>query len=91
MRRRKALRAAASKARDPRRVDQSSAAKISAEAIPDILSIQAVYSGTTCLGFLYSRGRQGIEAFDSDTRSLGIYHDRKNAADAVTRAAGRAP
>jgi hypothetical protein len=43
------------------------------------------------LGFLYSRGRQGIEAFDSDTRSLGIYHDRKNAADAVTRAAGRAP
>jgi hypothetical protein len=84
--RRKAVRPTSPKARKPR-ARISSAKSRSRDATPDILAMQAVYSGTTCLGFLYSRGRLGVEAFDSDTRSLGIYPDQRAAADAVSKAA----
>ena len=43
--------------------------------------------GTRCVGFLLNRGRRGFEAFDADTRSLGIFPDQKAAADAVYEAA----
>jgi hypothetical protein len=49
--------------------------------------LQAVYSGQDCLGFLLSRGRQGVEAYDADDRLLGIFPDKKSAADAVSEAA----
>jgi len=61
-------------------------------ASPDILSMQAVYDGQRCLGHLLLRGKQGIEAFDADDHSLGIYQTQRAAADAVSLAArGTAP
>jgi hypothetical protein len=84
--RHKAAPAAARRARDRRRADQLGG-KVSSEATPDTLALQAVYSGQTCLGFIYSRGKLGVEAFDCDTRSLGLYPDLKTAAAAVARAA----
>ena len=71
MRRRKAAGPANRKVRKPRRVDQL-ASKINTDAIPDIVVMQSVYGGEPfrCLGFIYSRGRDGYEGFDRDTRSL---------------------
>jgi hypothetical protein len=43
--------------------------------------------GTRCVGFLLSRGRSGFEAFDADTRSLGLYPNQRAAAVAVCGAA----
>jgi hypothetical protein len=39
---------------------------------------------TVCIGHLFLRGRSGVEAFDANTVSLGIYPDQKSAADALT-------
>jgi hypothetical protein len=47
----------------------------------------AVYRGRECIGYLFARGRQGTEAFDIDTKSIGIFPDQKSAADAISRAA----
>ena len=44
----------------------------------------SVYAGQRCLGFLLSR-RDGVEAFDIDDRSLGIFPDQKSAADAISK------
>ncbi len=44
-----------------------------------------------CLGFICSRGKLGVEAFDCDMRSLGLYPELKAAAAAVARAARGAP
>lgn len=41
---------------------------------------------TVCIGHPFLRGRSGVEAFDQDTRSLGLYPDMKSAADAVSGA-----
>jgi hypothetical protein len=43
-------------------------------------------AGTVCVGFLVLRGRSGIEAFDANTRSLGLFPNQKAAADAVCEA-----
>jgi hypothetical protein len=51
-------------------------------------ALQSVYDGQRCIGFLV-RGRSGIEAYDAAERSLGTYPNLKNAADAVSDAAGR--
>jgi hypothetical protein len=50
--------------------------------------LQAVYDGQRCIGHLLLRGKLGVEAFDADNRSLGIYPDMKLAADAVCERAG---
>jgi hypothetical protein len=86
----KARPAAALEARDRSGTDQSSAEKISAEATPDILATQAlaVYDGQVCIGHLLKRRRQGFEAYDINTKSIGIFTDVKAAADAVAKAAG---
>jgi hypothetical protein len=47
------------------------------------LTTQAVYDGRTCIGFLLPRGKAGIEAFDAEHASLGIYPTVKAAADAI--------
>jgi hypothetical protein len=87
MRRRKALPAATSrKARGRRRVDQLGG-EIGTDAIPDPLVMQSLYVGATCIGFLYSRGLQGVEAFDANTRPLGLFPDQESAVEAVWRAA----
>jgi hypothetical protein len=85
--RERARRAAPPKKPSPSCIDQL-AGKIDADAAPDILKMQAIYSGLQCLGFIYSHGRLGIEVLDSDTKSLGLFPDRKAAADAVAKAGG---
>lgn len=89
MRRRKAARPANPKVRKPRRADRCGG-QIGTDAIPDIMVMQAVYGGEPfrCIGFVYSRGRDGYEGFDRETRSLGLFTTTRTAADAVTRAAG---
>jgi hypothetical protein len=68
---RKAPGPATTKSRKPRRGDRF-AGRIAADAIK------------RCLGFLLPRGKQGIEAFNIDTQSLGVFPDMKSAADAVS-------
>jgi hypothetical protein len=43
----------------------------------------SVYSGRTCLGFVFCRGRAGFEAFDAEQRSLGIFPPQREAAAAI--------
>ena len=52
----------------------------------DAPSMVSVFAGQRCVGFLLRRGRQGIEALDSDGRSLGLYGSPIEAAAAVERA-----
>ena len=69
MRRQKATPAAAAKTAHDRRRADPLGGKIGAKAIPDIVRMQAVYvNGSTCVGFIFERGRQGYEAFDAGTR-----------------------
>ena len=56
------------------------------EANSSDLSCLAIYDGQRCAGFLLPRGKAGVEVFDADDRSLGIFPDLKTAADAVSRA-----
>ena len=50
----------------------------------------SVYDGRCHIGFLLLRGKAGVEAFDADNRSLGLFSNMKTAADAVSDACGRA-
>jgi hypothetical protein len=50
--------------------------------------LQSVYDGRECIGFLLSRGRQGVEAFDAAEQSLGIFRNNREAAAAVSDKAG---
>jgi hypothetical protein len=36
-----------------------------------------------CRGFLINRGRQGVEAYDPECRSIGLFDDADKAAAAV--------
>jgi hypothetical protein len=49
-----------------------------------------IISGKRCIGFLPRRGREGVEAFDADERSLGCFPDPITAAAAVEAAARKA-
>jgi hypothetical protein len=42
-----------------------------------------IIAGQTCIGFLLTRGREGIEAFDRNERSLGLFPGPIEAAAAV--------
>jgi hypothetical protein len=53
----------------------------------DAAVMVSVFAGQRCIGFLLRRGREGIEALDSDGRSLGLYASPIEAAAAVERAA----
>ena len=54
---------------------------------PDLaMQALAVYAGQRCLGHILPRGKSGIEAFDQDDKSLGIFPTQKLAADAVSNA-----
>jgi hypothetical protein len=39
----------------------------------------AIYDGQQCVGHALSRGKLGVEAFDAEDRSLGIFHSLKDA------------
>ena len=45
--------------------------------------LSSVYDGQRCIGFLLSRGRAGVEAFDCDERSLGVYPTQGEAVNAI--------
>jgi hypothetical protein len=51
----------------------------------------SVIAGARCVGFLIGRGREGVEAYDSNERSLGIFLDPIEAARAVEDAAPSGP
>lgn len=43
----------------------------------------SVFDGRVCVGFLLHRGRQGVELFDAEQRSLGIFPTRREAVAAL--------
>jgi hypothetical protein len=43
----------------------------------------AVCDGQNCIGHIMSRGKASVEAFDIDTRSLGVFPNQQAAADAL--------
>jgi hypothetical protein len=86
VRRRKVARAAAHNACDPQRVDLLGG-EINTDAAPRKPTLQSVYHGHRCLGFLWNRNKAGIEGFDIPEHSLGTFPTMKEAADAVSRAA----
>jgi hypothetical protein len=47
-------------------------------------AFQSVYDGRICLGHILNRGKLGVEAFDANDRSLGVYPNRKTAAAVVS-------
>ncbi len=55
--------------------------------LSDPMTALTVYDGSRCIGFIMPRGPQGVEAFDADDHSLGLFPTQKSAADAVSAAA----
>lgn len=51
------------------------------------LSTLSVYDGRCLLGTLRPRGKAGVEAFDVNGRSLGVYPDTQAAAAAISAGA----
>ena len=45
--------------------------------------IACVYHEQTCIGFLLARGPAGVEVFDHDEHSLGVFADEYAAATAI--------
>jgi hypothetical protein len=56
-----------------------------ASKAPALSPMTIVYSGSVAIGFLYSRGRQGIEAHSNSGESLGLFPNVPTAASAVTQ------
>jgi hypothetical protein len=48
----------------------------------------SVYDGRECIGHLMLRGRSGVEAFDSNGHSLGLFPDQQSAAVTVFKRGG---
>jgi hypothetical protein len=46
-----------------------------------------IVNGGACAGFLISLGSRGVEAFDKNERSLGVFLDAISAANAVEKSA----
>jgi hypothetical protein len=44
-----------------------------------------VMNGSDCAGFLFNRGLRGVEAFDKDENSLGVFFDAISAVTAVKK------
>jgi hypothetical protein len=51
----------------------------------------SVYDGQICIGHLLLRPKQGVEAFDADDRSLGLFADQKSAVLAIPHKENPAP
>jgi hypothetical protein len=54
---------------------------------PTSTPLVPIISARRCIGFLLRRGREGVEAYDANERSLGIFLDPIEAAAAVESAA----
>jgi hypothetical protein len=57
--------------------------KSSRQELSDAPGFLAVYAGRECAGFLLPRGKSGVEAFDINDKSLGIFPNQQAAADAI--------
>ena len=55
---------------------------------PPAFSFAYVYEGQACIGHIIARGKIGTEAFDTADRSLGVFKNRSEAADALSKIAG---
>jgi hypothetical protein len=53
---------------------------------PPSPSSLAIYDGQTCIGHVISRGKSGVEAFDRNDVSIGIYPTKGAAIGALTHA-----
>jgi hypothetical protein len=62
---------------------------LASEALHDPTPMLSIYDGRRAVGFLILRGRAGVEAFDADGASIGIFPNHRDAAKAVTAAARR--
>ena len=58
------------------------------QVTPTMLSVT---DGTSCVGFVLNRGRDGFEAFNRNGRSVGKFKTQKEAVRAVPRASEMAP
>src|SRR5262245_59783996 len=86
MRRRKATAVRGGSSQDGRR-DDLLGRRIGTEATSSSHVLQTVFDGRELIGFLLSRGKLGVEAFDSDERSLGVFPTVKAAVAAIPGAA----
>jgi hypothetical protein len=50
-----------------------------------------VFSGNRCLGFLLRRNRMGVEAFDVNDQSLGLFTSERDAIAALMSHTPREP
>src|SRR5262245_16095159 len=62
--------------------------KRAAEVTPRLVPIM---DSGTCDGFLLNLGQRGVEAFDKDEKSLGVFPDAPSAATAVRSSVTPAP
>ena len=53
------------------------------QELSDRPGILSVYSGQECAGFLLSRGKSAVEAFNAANKSLGIFRTQQAAANAI--------
>jgi hypothetical protein len=52
---------------------------------PSTPTMLSVYDGRECVGFLFHRGLQGVELFDREQRSLGIFPTQRAAVAELDR------
>jgi hypothetical protein len=62
--------------------------RIGAEATSTQSTCLSVFGGSRCISHLLLCGRQGIEAYDRDERSIGVFPDRQSAAAAIAARRG---
>ena len=87
---------AARKASGPKRGSSAQGARhsdllgrrIGAEASSTQSTCPSVFGGSRCISHLLLRGRQGVESFDGDERSIGFFLDRQSAAAAIAARRG---
>ena len=46
----------------------------------------SIFDGRECAGFLLHRGKEGVELFDKEQRSLGIFPTEREAVAALDKA-----
>jgi hypothetical protein len=81
--RRKASARAADSANTGRAFEHA-AEPLEGKAIQDHSALQSGYDGRARVGHLLLRGNQGVEAFDADDHSFGMFPDAKTAAAAIS-------
>jgi hypothetical protein len=47
----------------------------------------SIYDGQTCIGFVIERGKQGVELFDREQKSLGLFRTQSDDNAAISERA----